>query len=371
MEQSSIFTRFFDFGGEVPASQFRAALSQRDPILYLFVEEDDPWHQFLIKYLMPVLDWRIGLFPDDDTPAFEIHGEQSMEVERESSGKLPEVALLNIFPMTPGTRDYDLFLKQYEKFQNLYPFVFYCRPRYAHFVKVPSVDVAWFVDHIKLYFGVPTLRFETMALDAIRYAFKEIERQSFLLQTQTSRMLTPSGFRSGQEPQEQLSAKLIAHTTLAEAWPNDVIIVERRLYKDDPALVGGTMDDAIELEQFFADDREPNPERHEAFEEFRVPDLLVEGKVWVEIELLATVAYGDQDPFSAWQRKLLAKTSWIASCKEAWLVVPNSMAAVFPDILTETARGVQEGFERSGSKSRVRLFCCDHAARRLHEVSLV
>lgn len=365
-----LLTRFFEFGGEQPIEQFKAAMSQRDPILYLFVEEDEPWHQFLLKYLMPVLDWRLSLFPEDDTPAFEIHGEQSLEVERESSGKLPEVALLNVFPMTPGTRDYDHFLKQYEKFQNLYPFVFYCRPSYANFVQVPGADVRWFIEHIKLFFGVPSLRFETMALDALRYAFKEIERQSFLLQTQTARKLPPRNFRAGQEPQQHLSARLLAYQTLADTHAEEDIICERRLYKDDPAYVGGTAGDSLELDRFFAKEKDPDPERLDAFEEFRVPDLLVEGKVWVEIEPLSTVAYGDQDPFAAWQRKMLAKLPWLASCPEVWLVVPNVIAAVFPETVGQTVHQIQEALEREGARSRVRAFTSDHAAGRLHELQL-
>ncbi|MBM3274980.1 MAG: hypothetical protein FJZ00_07495 [Candidatus Sericytochromatia bacterium] len=365
-----LLTRFFDFGGDRPVEQFKAAMSQRDPILYLFLEEDEPWHQFLLKYLMPVLDWRLSLFPEDDTPAFEIHGEQSIEVERESSGKLPEVALLNVFPMIPGTRDYDLFLKQYEKFQNMYPFVFYCRPKYSNFVQLASGDLKWFSEHIKLYFGAPSLRFETIAMDALRYSFKEIERQAFLLQTQAARALPPRNFRAGQETQQHLTARHLAYNTLAEQLAEEDILVERRLYKEDPAYTGGTAADSLELDRLFAQDKDPDPERLDAFEEFRVPDLLVEGEVWVEIEPLSTVAFGDQDPFAAWQRKLLAKLPWIASCKEFWAVIPNVIAAVFPEEVASVARGIQGAMDREGGRTRVRLFCSDYAAMRLHEVEI-
>ncbi|MBM3266133.1 MAG: hypothetical protein FJZ01_00665 [Candidatus Sericytochromatia bacterium] len=360
--------RFFDFGTERPIEQFGAAMSQRDPILYLFIEEDEPWHQFLLKYLMPVLDWRLSLFPEDDTPAFEIHGEQSIEVERESSGKLPEVALLNVFPMMPGSRDYDLFLKQYEKFQNLYPFVFYCRPHHANFVQVPGADVKWFIEHIKLYFGVGSLQFEAMSLDALRFAFKEIERQAFLLHTRTARRLPPRGARAGQETQQHLSARLLAHAALIEQYGEERVISERRLYKDDPAYAGGNAADSLEADRLFGEDRDTDPERLDAFEEFRVPDLLVESEVWVEVETLSTIAYGDQDPFAAWQRKLLAKLPWIASCRELWLVAPNVLAAVFPDVLGQVAAQVQAAMSREGGRTQVRLFCCDHAAGGLHEL---
>jgi hypothetical protein len=115
-------------------------------------------------------------------------------------------------------------------------------------------------------------------------------------------------------------------------------------------------------------EREGDAERLDAFEEFRVPDLLIESQVWVEIEPLTTVAYGDQDPFAAWQRKLLAKLPWIASCREAWLVVPNVIGAMFPDIVGQVAAQTQQALDRESAQTRVRVFVSDHAARRLHEL---
>ena len=362
--------RFFDFGGDRQLELFKAACSQRDPLLYLFVEEDEPWHQFLIKYLLPILEWRLSLFPEDDTPPFEIHGEQSLEVESENSGKLPEVALLNVFPMVYETRDYDLFLKQYEKFQNLYPFVFRCRPRFQNFVQVPGADVEAFVAHIKHYFGVPSLEFERMALDAVRFSFKEIERQAFLLQTKVARALPPPGFRTGQEPQEHLSARYLAYREAERAFPNEEIMVERRLFQDDPALMGNAPGDNLDLENHYAKEEEPDPERLEQFEEFRVPDLLVPEKAWIEIEDFRGVAYGDQDPFAAWQRKLVSKLPWIASCKELWVVLSPPIAAFFPEIIETVVGQLQQALKDAGARTRIRTFSPDYASEGLFELTL-
>ena len=367
-----VLTRFFDFGGEHLLDLFKSACGLRDPILYLFIEEEEPWHELLIKYLLPVLEWRLSLYPEDTTPAFEIHGEQSIEVERESSGKLPEVALLNVFPMIPDTRDYEPFMRQYEKFQNLYPFVFRCRPRYPNFVKVPGEDVAGFVSHIKLALGVPSLRFEMIALDALRYSFKEIERQAFGLQTQVARQLPPPGFRAGQESQEHLSAKLLAYHSLHQVFDDKDVIIERRLFPDDPSFIGNSAQDNLELEEAFGSSNPPaDAERQDQFDDFRIADLLVEGEVWVDIETMRDLAEGDQDPFAALQRKVLSKLGWISSCKEYWMVLPNAIVAFFPEVVREVVSNLKEGFLRSGTQTALRVFCSDYALGRLHEVNVV
>lgn len=363
-----VLTRFFDFGGDPLLELFKSACSLRDPILYLFIEEEEPWHQLLIKYLLPVLEWRLSLYPEDTTPAFEIHGEQSIEVERESSGKLPEVALLNVFPMIPDSRDYEPFMRQYEKFQNLYPFVFRCRPRYPSFVKVPGEEVAGFVEHIKLAMGVPSLRFESMALDALRYSFKEIERQAFGLQTQIARQLPPPGFRAGQESQDHLSAKLLAYNSLALSFDTKDILIERRLFADDPAFVGNTAQDNVELEELFGGQNPPgDPERQDQFDDFRIADLLVDEEVWVDIETMRELTQGDQDPFAALQRKVMSKLSWIESCHEYWLVLPNVIVAFFPEVVSGLIDNLRAGFRRAGARTRIRAFCSDYALGRLHE----
>ncbi len=364
-----VLTQFFDFGGDPLLELFKSACSLRDPILYLFIEEEEPWHQLLIKYLLPVLEWRLSLFPEDTTPAFEIHGEQSIEVERESSGKLPEVALLNVFPMIPDSRDYEPFMRQYEKFQNLYPFVFRCRPRYQKFVKVPGEDVAGFVDHIKLALGVPSLTFENFALDALRYSFKEIERQAFGFQTQVARQLPPAGFRAGQESQEHLSAKLLAFNSLAQTHDPKDIVIERRLFPDDPAFIGNTAQDNIELEDMFGGQNPPgDTDRQDQFDDFRIADLLVDEEVWVDIETMRDLAQGDQDPFAALQRKVLSKLSWIESCQEYWMVLPNAIVAFFPEVVAGMVDNLRAGFKRAGARTRFRVFCSDYALGRLHEL---
>ncbi|MBU6428081.1 MAG: hypothetical protein KGR26_03645 [Cyanobacteria bacterium REEB65] len=368
-----VLTRFFDFGGEPLLDLFKSACSLRDPILYLFIEEDEPWHQLLIKYLLPILEWRLSLYPEDTTPAFEIHGEQSIEVEQESSGKLPEVALLNVFPMIPDASDYEPFMRQYEKFQNLYPFVFRCRPRFQSFVKVPSKDVEGFIDHIKLALGVPSLRFESIALDALRYAFKEIERQAFGLQTQVARKLPPEGFRAGNESQDHLSAKVLAFNSLVQLFEEKQIVIERRLFPTDPVFAGNSPQDNLALENHFADEPAPpsadRDDSQEPFEDFRVADLIVAGQVWVDIETMRDLGQGDQDPFAALQRKILAKLAWIRSCREYWLVLPNPLVAFFPELFGTIADHLREGFRRSEVRTRIRLFCSDYAAGRLHELA--
>ncbi|MEB3297994.1 MAG: hypothetical protein VKO21_00725 [Candidatus Sericytochromatia bacterium] len=364
-----LLTRLFDFGGDRQVELFKVACSQRDPILYLFIEEAEPWHLLLVKYLLPIMEWRLALFPEDPTPAFEIHGEQSIMVERESSGKLPEVALLNVFPMVPESRDYEPFMRQCEKFQNLYPFVFRCRPRHASSVKMSTEEVEACVELLKLTLGMPSARLDGFALDTLRYAFKELERQATLAQISAARSLAPVGFRTGQEPQNHLTARLLAYKSLLALHPEDEIHCGRRMLPAQPDLVGQTAMDNAEMEQMLQASPDQDPERMMVFGEFRSPDLLVRDQIWVEVETLVGLAAGDQDPFAAFQRKLLAKAHWIGTCRELWLVVLPQLVAFFPEIFNGLVRDVAAGLERLGNPVHVRLFIPDYGRQQLHEVT--
>ncbi|MEB3203903.1 MAG: hypothetical protein VKP57_04325 [Candidatus Sericytochromatia bacterium] len=369
-----LLTRLFDFGGDRQVELFKAACSQRDPILYLFVEEAESWHLLLVKYLLPIMEWRLSLFPEDPTPAFEIHGEQSIMVERESSGKLPEVALLNVFPMVPDSRDFEPFMRQYEKFQNLYPYVFRCRPRYASTVKMPTEEVEGCVELLKLSLGMPSARLDGFALDTLRYASKELERQATLAQIAAARIWPPTEWRAGHEPQAILTARLIAWQTLVARYPEDRVTCFRKLMPPQADFIGQTAQDNFLLDTAIESGVEQDPERAMAFQEFRYPDLWVANKAWVEIETLVGAAAGDQDPFAAFRRKLRAKSAFWAGFEELWLVLPPSLVAFFPEAFEAvhrefSDRGVAEASGDGHPPVRMRFFIPDYGTQKLHEVT--
>lgn len=369
-----LLTRLFDFGGDRQVELFKAACSQRDPILYLFVEEAESWHLLLVKYLLPIMEWRLSLFPEDPTPAFEIHGEQSIMVERESSGKLPEVALLNVFPMVPDSRDFEPFMRQYEKFQNLYPYVFRCRPRYASTVKMPTEEVEACVDLLKLSLGMPSARLDGFALDTLRYAFKELERQATLAQIAAARVWPPTHWRAGLEPQSILTARLIAYKTLVARFPQEAITCFRKLMPPQADFIGQTASDNLALDAALESGVDQDPERLMAFQEFRYPDLWVADKVWVEIETLVGAAAGDQDPFAAFRRKLQAKSAFWSGFEELWLVLPPPLVAFFPEAFAAVhrefaSREPSDHPALASANVRMRFFMPDYGMQLLHEVT--
>jgi hypothetical protein len=207
-----------------------------------------------------------------------------------------------------------------------------------------------------------------MALDALRYAFKEIERQAFLLQTKIARTLPPVGFRTGLEPQDTLSAKYLAYQSLSEAFPGEEVLVSRRLYVAEPAFLGNTPEDNLELEQILLGSETVEPELKEIFLEYRRPDLAVGSKVWVEIEDLRELGHGDQDLFASLQRKLISKSLWIKEYGELWLLLPNPIVAFFPNLVSETQERLQAYFRELGG-TKLRVFCSDYSAGSLFEVN--